>query len=365
MVKGKRKDKIADDLKIKVWMKRNGDFVNGKCYVCNNEFNIKNFECGHIEAEAKGGVTTIDNLEPICSNCNKKMGTMNLLRYIEINYSNRKHEESFYEKYNNKCPICNELICNPSINTYEKINNNFYICKYCNNDYNLNLNLNLNLSDYSEFKVDSDYASIKNLIEQIKRNKNKNINIKNIKLSDISLCHLLFTTLTLLDDDDIENENILFMLNCFVLLFEYRHLDVIQILLEDFQFKFNCIEYMIKSKTQKIFINLIIFMLGNRLCKIKVLTDFYRGKLFVDSRHLYNFMIKCVAYYFNIGENKANYDKCVLLDFLGDLNLFKNINDPIEYNNCREIYNYLEIIMCKIKSPDKYNFDEIMNFVIK
>ena len=36
------------------------------------------FHCGHIKAEARGGSTTVDNLRPICAQCNLSMGTMDL-----------------------------------------------------------------------------------------------------------------------------------------------------------------------------------------------------------------------------------------------------------------------------------------------
>ncbi|NDG68463.1 MAG: hypothetical protein EB135_03170, partial [Proteobacteria bacterium] len=42
------------------------------------------FECGHIIAEAKGGETSLENLRPICSTCNKSMKTINMNDYIKI-----------------------------------------------------------------------------------------------------------------------------------------------------------------------------------------------------------------------------------------------------------------------------------------
>lgn len=55
------------------------------CPVCNtNKITQLTFEAGHIIAEAKGGLTTVDNLEPICSTCNKSMGTQNLNEYKAI-----------------------------------------------------------------------------------------------------------------------------------------------------------------------------------------------------------------------------------------------------------------------------------------
>jgi len=64
----------------------------GNCYCCNAEIDSKHFECGHIIPASKGGSETIENLRPICSLCNKSIGT--------------KHMDEFIEKYIKK-PIEN------------------------------------------------------------------------------------------------------------------------------------------------------------------------------------------------------------------------------------------------------------------
>ena len=51
-----------------------------------NDKNLYSFECGHVVSEKNGGKPTIDNLRPICSFCNKSVGTMNM--------------EEFKKKYN-------------------------------------------------------------------------------------------------------------------------------------------------------------------------------------------------------------------------------------------------------------------------
>ena len=46
---------------------------------CSTEIiSISNFECGHIKSEKDGGEVNIDNLRPICGNCNKSIGTKNM-----------------------------------------------------------------------------------------------------------------------------------------------------------------------------------------------------------------------------------------------------------------------------------------------
>lgn len=94
---------IPKILKNQVWDKHIGREKGiGNCKVCQCEIDSKGFECGHIISVKENGPTTIDNLVPICSTCNKSMGTDNL--------------ESFKEKYftSNKlarAKIINKFIC--------------------------------------------------------------------------------------------------------------------------------------------------------------------------------------------------------------------------------------------------------------
>jgi len=47
----------------------------GKCLVCSAEdISHTNFECGHVKSRINGGEVTVDNLRPICGNCNKSIG---------------------------------------------------------------------------------------------------------------------------------------------------------------------------------------------------------------------------------------------------------------------------------------------------
>ncbi|MDE0412114.1 MAG: HNH endonuclease signature motif containing protein [Gammaproteobacteria bacterium] len=47
-----------------------GGFCNG----CNTHFEPRHFEVDHIIAEAKGGTDHIENLQLLCSNCNRIKG---------------------------------------------------------------------------------------------------------------------------------------------------------------------------------------------------------------------------------------------------------------------------------------------------
>jgi hypothetical protein len=71
------KKKIPSALKEQVWINYNNNNFNHKCMVrwCENILTPFTFEVGHNIPESKGGTTNIDNLRPICSKCNKSMGS--------------------------------------------------------------------------------------------------------------------------------------------------------------------------------------------------------------------------------------------------------------------------------------------------
>jgi 5-methylcytosine-specific restriction endonuclease McrA len=69
---------IPKTLRAGVWNKYMSDKVNGKCYVCSKIINAFDFEVGHVVSVSNGGKNNIENLRPICSLCNKSIGTKNL-----------------------------------------------------------------------------------------------------------------------------------------------------------------------------------------------------------------------------------------------------------------------------------------------
>lgn len=75
-----RKTRIPASLKKLVWNTYIGESVgSSKCLCCNYTMIQQiDFHCGHVVPEAKGGPTTVENLRPICAQCNLCMGTANL-----------------------------------------------------------------------------------------------------------------------------------------------------------------------------------------------------------------------------------------------------------------------------------------------
>ena len=82
-----KKERIPATVRNIVWVTHFNESKKGRCWLCKVEdISSANFECGHVVSEKNGGKPTIDNLKPICSFCNKSVGTMNM--------------EDFKKKYN-------------------------------------------------------------------------------------------------------------------------------------------------------------------------------------------------------------------------------------------------------------------------
>ena len=69
------KKQIPKAIRQQVWIKFIGKKFENKCDIiwCRNIINVFNFHAGHIVPDSKGGLINIDNLRPICSNCNLSM----------------------------------------------------------------------------------------------------------------------------------------------------------------------------------------------------------------------------------------------------------------------------------------------------
>jgi DNA gyrase/topoisomerase IV subunit A len=90
----KQLDKIDNQIPIKrkplpatvrhsLWKDHFHTSTEGICKCCNREkISSVNFEAGHIISVIKGGSNKLSNLKPICSFCNKSMGTKNMNEFI-------------------------------------------------------------------------------------------------------------------------------------------------------------------------------------------------------------------------------------------------------------------------------------------
>lgn len=79
-----KKEKIPAAVRNALWNTYMGDKKTGYCYVgCGEIISTSTMEAGHIHAEAEGGETTLENLRPICSMCNKSMGKTNMMDFIK------------------------------------------------------------------------------------------------------------------------------------------------------------------------------------------------------------------------------------------------------------------------------------------
>ena len=79
---------INKNLRDNVWLKYIGNKPEAKCYCCKiRPIHITHFDVGHNKAVSKGGYNNIENLRPICSPCNKGMGTKSIEWYRKKYYT--------------------------------------------------------------------------------------------------------------------------------------------------------------------------------------------------------------------------------------------------------------------------------------
>jgi 5-methylcytosine-specific restriction endonuclease McrA len=81
-----KKKAIPKALKRCVWDTYIGAEIGKTLCLCCQHVYIRQieFHCGHVIPEDKGGETTIDNLRPICAQCNLSMGTQNMNEFMKL-----------------------------------------------------------------------------------------------------------------------------------------------------------------------------------------------------------------------------------------------------------------------------------------
>lgn len=88
--KKKRRQGITGEMRLAVWETWVGQRTRAKCFCCwqadiTQLSNYKTFHAGHIISDHNGGETSIENMLPICRDCNMNMGAENWDDYVKRN----------------------------------------------------------------------------------------------------------------------------------------------------------------------------------------------------------------------------------------------------------------------------------------
>jgi hypothetical protein len=119
-----KKKKISVKLREETWLHNFGPVFSVKCPIkwCTREINVFNFEAGHNIPESKGGPTTLDNLIPICSACNRGMGDTYTIDGYSVLYSLHS------SKTKAKTAIATETATETATEKKAKTVNDFFNC---------------------------------------------------------------------------------------------------------------------------------------------------------------------------------------------------------------------------------------------
>lgn len=82
----KKKQAIPKQVRTIVWNHYIGETLNQhRCFCCKKVVvRVTDFEVGHVISEHHGGTHEINNLRPICGACNRSMGTMNMVEFVQM-----------------------------------------------------------------------------------------------------------------------------------------------------------------------------------------------------------------------------------------------------------------------------------------
>ena len=178
--KSKRKN-IPKTIRKSVWNKfietDDPDKLKGKCFVgCNTKINIDNFELGHIISHSNGGKDNIENLRPICSLCNKSMGTQNLLDFKEQYGLSNIVDPTYFINKLEECDKLNKSLLeeqNPILLKNNKLNSE--IDDITNNNLCLE-----NISTLNQTKLDQNNVDYQEKVKELK-----------LKLKELDSQHVL------------------------------------------------------------------------------------------------------------------------------------------------------------------------------
>ena len=116
----KKRISISKELQEKIWQEEFGACTSGKCtiFCCQNILskNISNsWQCGHIISHNNGGLTTLDNLRPLCAPCNRLMNDTDW-----DNYEDELMKNDIIDNYFDDEP---EINCKSKYKCKNRINN--------------------------------------------------------------------------------------------------------------------------------------------------------------------------------------------------------------------------------------------------
>lgn len=114
---------ISVQLKTQVWQNEFGESRRGTCPVkgCTQDIRRGDFRCGHIISLFNQGVSSLNNLRPICANCNHIMGTRNWPEY---------EKSKIFEDQQKQCAACKKSEKIENLNFKNQTDINLY-CESC------------------------------------------------------------------------------------------------------------------------------------------------------------------------------------------------------------------------------------------
>jgi len=87
------KNSVSKNIRNLLWKKYHPTYNSGQCYCgCGRIIGFDTYVIGHVKSKAYGGSDTLDNLRPICAQCNIDMHTTNMFIYIKKNFPNKYNE---------------------------------------------------------------------------------------------------------------------------------------------------------------------------------------------------------------------------------------------------------------------------------
>jgi len=91
---------IPPNLRELVWITYNveSNSLTNPCFVCKRIISFTQMECGHVVSHSHGGEAKLSNLRPICTSCNRSMGTKNIHDYIDEFYSYENYQTAKLKK---------------------------------------------------------------------------------------------------------------------------------------------------------------------------------------------------------------------------------------------------------------------------